>query len=329
VKGTGSSARDQRTFRVLIVTPAKAGTRHGNRVTALRWARLLRIAGCRVTVADAFVAQRADLLIALHARRTASSVRAFRRKRPGRPVVVALTGTDLYADLRRSAAARRALALADRIVVLQPLAPRELPSSMRPRVRVIHQSVEAIARRPRSSKFFDVALIGHLRAVKDPFRAALAARCLPKDSAIRVIHLGGAMTPSFARRARKESQRNPRYRWLGDRPRRAALGVLARSKLLVLSSRVEGGANVVSEAVRVGTPVLASRIPGSIGLLGAGYPGYFRPGDTAELARLMRRAETDEKYYGMLARWCRTIAPRFAPARELAAWRALLGEVRR
>jgi putative glycosyltransferase (TIGR04348 family) len=326
---TDSFARDQRRLRVVIVCPARAGTRHGNRVTALRWARMLRIAGCRVTVSGAFDGQPADLLIALHARKTAASVVAFRRKRPGRPVIVALTGTDLYADLARSASARRSLELADRIVVLQPLAVRELPRSMRGKVRVIHQSFAARARRPRAAKkFFDVVVIGHLRPVKDPLRAALALRRLPKGSAVRVTHLGGAMSRSFESRARKESERNHRYRWLGDRPRESALRRLARSRLLVLSSRLEGGANVISEAVRSGIPVLASRIPGSIGLLGAGYPGYFRYGDTAELARLMRRAETDRAYYRTLERWCRAVAPRFAPARELAAWRALLREIR-
>ena len=314
---------------MLLVCPARAGTRHGNRITALRWARLLRRAGCRVRIAQAFEAQRADLLIALHARKSASSVARFRRHRPGRAVIVALTGTDVYSDLARSAAARRTLGLADRIVALQRLARREVPRSLRARVRVVHQSAEAVAckRRP-ARRAFDVVVIAHLRAVKDPLRAAFAARRLPNESAIRISLLGGAMSPSWERRAREEAKRNARFRWLGDRPRRQVLRRLTRASLLVLSSRLEGGANVISEAARAGVPVLASRIPGSVGLLGARYPGYFRYGDTAGLARLMRRAETDRVYYRTLERWCRALAPRFEPARELAAWRALLRELR-
>jgi putative glycosyltransferase (TIGR04348 family) len=314
---------------VLLVCPARAGTRHGNRVTALRWARLLRRTGYEVRIADAFEAQRADILIALHARKSGSSVAKFRRRRPGRPVIVALTGTDVYSDLARSAAVRRTLALADRIVALQRLAVREVPRPLRARVRVIHQSAESVARKRRRSRVaFDVVVIAHLRAVKDPLRAAFAARRLPKESAIRVSLLGAAITPSLGRRARDEMKRNARFRWLGDRPRREALRRLARASLLVLSSRLEGGANVISEAARSGVPVLASRIPGSVGLLGARYPGYFACGDTAGLARLMSRAETDGAYYRTLERWCRALAPRFEPARELAAWRALLRELR-
>jgi putative glycosyltransferase (TIGR04348 family) len=313
---------------VLIVCPARAGTRHGNRITALRWARLLRMLGCRVAIVDRFEAERPDLRIALHARKTAASVAAFRRRRPARPVIVALTGTDVYADLARSRAARRTLELADRIVVLQKLAVREVPRAVRRRVRVIHQSTETFARelRPRGGAF-DVLVIAHLRAVKDPLRAAFAARRLPEDSAIRISLLGAAMSRSFERRAREESRRNPRFRWLGDRPRREVLRRLARSSLLVLSSRLEGGANVISEAARSGVPVLASRISGSIGLLGERYPGYFRYGDTTTLARLMRRAEIDRVYYRTLERRCRQIASLFTPARELATWRRLLREL--
>jgi glycosyltransferase involved in cell wall biosynthesis len=91
---------------------------------------------------------------------------------------------------------------------------------------------------------------------------------------------------------------------------------------------MEGGANVISEAVVEGVPVLASHIPGSVGLLGPPYPGYFPVGDTEALARLLHRAETDAAYYARLRRWCSRLAPRFTPAREQRAWRRLLGEVR-
>ncbi len=78
--------------------------------------------------------------------------------------------------------------------------------------------------------------MGHLRRVKDPFRTAWAARLLPADSRVRVLHLGGALSDDMAEQARTEAASNPRYRWLGERPRSQALRVLGRCRLLSLTS---------------------------------------------------------------------------------------------
>jgi glycosyltransferase involved in cell wall biosynthesis len=193
---------------------------------------------------------------------------------------------------------------------------------------VIYQSVPKIAVTAKlSDKTFDVCVIGHLREVKDPFRAAMAARRLPSTSRIRIIQVGGAMTDEMARRARREMKINPRYRWVGEQPRARTHRILARSRALVLSSRMEGGANVISEAVVAGVPVLSSRIAGSIGLLGEDYPGYFEAGDTPGLARLLERAESDRKFLADLKARCKRLGPMFAPAREERAWESLLREV--
>lgn len=58
--------------------------------------------------------------------------------------------------------------------------------------------------------------------------------------------------------------------------------------VLVHPSRMEGGAHVVIEAVLSGTPVLASRIDGNVGLLGKDYAGYFPVGDAGGLAALLQ-----------------------------------------
>jgi glycosyltransferase involved in cell wall biosynthesis len=99
---------------------------------------------------------------------------------------------------------------------------------------------------------------------------------------------------------------------------------MARSRLLVITSRSEGGANVLSEAIASGVPVLSSRIPGSTGLLGSDYPGLFAVGDTHGLAALFERAESDAEFRGSLTSWCRRLAPLVEPARERKAWRDLL-----
>lgn len=316
-------------MQIALVTPARLGARNGNRVTAERWARILRSLGHRVRITTSLGGgPPADLLVALHARRSAASIRRFRATRPGAPIVVALTGTDVYGGMGTSAVARRSLELATRLVVLQPLAVNELPGRFRSLARVIHQSVPKPARQPHpETSFFQVCVLGHLRKVKDPFRAAKAVRALPPSSKVRVLHAGRALSEAMEQRAKDEMRANPRYRYLGDLSHGHAVHLLARSRLMVLSSRAEGGANVVSEALAYGVPVLASRIPGTVGLLGEEYPGWFPVGDTRALTGLLDRAETEPAFYESLAAAMRARAGLVAPQRERSAWRALLREL--
>jgi len=314
-------------MRILIVTPAPPRSRKGNRITALRWARLLRDLGHRVALAESFSDQSCELLIALHARRSAESIRRFHDSRPAAPLIVALTGTDLYRDIKTNRVAQRSLVLADRIVLLQPAGVHSLPASLRAKARVIQQSATGLATLPPPlSSVFEVAVIGHLRPVKDPFRAAFAARSLPESSHIRVVHIGAALSEAMAARARAEMARNPRYRWIGELSPATTKRRLARARLLVLSSRLEGGANVISEAISVGTPIIASRIPGSIGLLGEDYAGYFEVGDTGSLRTLLRNVEEDARFYGKLRQDCRALLPLVRPERERDLWKRLLNE---
>lgn len=314
-------------MRILIVTPAPPRSRKGNRITALRWARLLRELGHRVVLAESFSNQPADLLIAMHAKRSAASVAAFHELQPDAPLVLALTGTDLYRDIKTSRAAQRSLELADRLVLLQPAGVDSLPLQVRGKARVIRQSATGLSKLPTPlSSVIEVAVIGHLRPVKDPFRAAIAARSLPDSSRIRVVHIGAALSEAMATQARAEMQRNPRYRWLGELSPAASKRRLARARLLVLSSQIEGGANVISEAIAVGTPIIASRISGTIGLLGEDYSGYFDVGDTASLRALLQRAEEDSRFYDELRRSCRALLPLAKPRRERDDWGRLIQE---
>ena len=331
-------------MRIGIVTPAPAGSLYGNRLTALRWTRILRRLGNRVSILQAYDDRPYDLLVALHARRSHSSIISFRRHNPEAPVIVALTGTDLYHDLRTSHLTRMSLQIATRIIVLQPKAIEELQPELRYKTRVIYQSAESMSRASdatrrgvttargsvliqRSNGSFDICVIGHLRAVKDPFRAAMAARLLPPSSRIRVLQVGRAMTPAIAARAREERRANQRYEWLGEQPQSCVRDILARSCLCVLSSRLEGGANVLSEAIVSSVPVLASRIDGNIGILGADYPGYFDVGDTKQLARLLSRAELSAEYLAELRAQVQSLAGLFAPEREHQAWADLISEL--
>ncbi len=318
-------------MRVLLVSPKDPDARSGNAVTVRRWAGHLRALGHGTEIVRGWEpgsGEEADLMVALHARRSADAALAWRRERPASPLVVALTGTDLYRDLDEHEEARRAVRAADRLVALQERAPARLPPELRDRLRVIHQSAEPPEDPPPPlADVFEAALLCHMRPVKDPFRAAEAVRLLPEDSSIRVTHAGRALGDEARRRAEREDASNPRYRWLGELDRDDALRLLARARLLVVSSRLEGGANVVTEALACGTPVLASRIDGSVGLLGPTYPGYFPVGDTGALARLLRRAETDGAFLERLAEACRGRAELADSARERGAWADLMEEL--
>ncbi len=163
--------------------------------------------------------------------------------------------------------------------------------------------------------------------MKDPLRAAGAARLLPSESRIRIEQAGRAYTPKWAKRARTEMARNPRYVWHDDVPAGEVRRLLGRSAAMVISSLSEGGANVISEAVAAGVPILASRMDGNVGLLGRDYPGYFKVGDTKALARLLKRLESDPKFVASLHKAIERLAPLFRPRREIAAWRKLLKEL--
>lgn len=324
-------------MRIGIVTPAPPGSKYGNRVTALRWARLLKELGHRVQIKQEYSGESFDLLIALHAKHSYPSIVRFHEKHIEKPLIVALTGTDLYRDLSKEPQAQESLELASRIVVLQPKALDDIEQDLHHKVRVIYQSVsgksiqarEAHRHKPRTNKAqtFDICVIGHLRPVKDPFRAAQAARLLPASSRIRILHIGSAMTPEMEKEAQAEMRNNPRYQWLGGQPQWRAYRLLSNSDLCILSSLMEGGANVLSEAIVARVPILASEIAGSIGLLGENYPGYFSVGNTQELAQLMIRAETELPFMQQLLHWSQELIAKFLPACEKASWRNLLSEI--
>jgi glycosyltransferase involved in cell wall biosynthesis len=252
-------------------------------------------------------------------------------------VILVLTGTDLYRDLPRARTRARvlaALAAADRIVTLNGDAIRHVPARFRAKVRCILQapalpSAGAARRRRGHSAPAVIAVVGHLRRVKDPFRAAYAVRALPEDSSLRVEQAGRAMAPRWAQAARAEMRRNARYRWLGELTRHQVARLLARSAALVQSSFMEGGANAVAEAIVAGVPILASRVSGNTGMLGARHPGLFGAGSTRELRGLLLRLERDAAYRGRLRRASGRLARRFAPAAEAREWRQIVTELSR
>lgn len=304
---------------IIMVTPASPGSRAGNRATADRWQRLLEQSGHRVSVMTGYEGEPCDLMIALHAWRSHAAIKTFRRKWPELPLIVVLTGTDIYRYQHRDPApTRESMTLADVLVGLHDLVGEDIAPEFHGKLVTLYQSAEAVPARPRDGQFagFDVCVIGHLREEKDSLRAAMAARLLPPESRIRVLCAGKAHDSQWQQRARTEMAENSRFLWYGELGSEDTENLLAQSQLMVISSVMEGGANVVSEACRAGIPVIASDIPGNRGLLGQDYAGYYPVTDTQALVRLLVRAETDSRFLHTLTRQVRELASRFTPERE-------------
>ena len=312
---------------VCVVSPALGAANNGNAHTAARWQRFL--APCaRVAAALSWGGEPVDALIALHARRSADSIARFRAAHPERPLALVLTGTDLYRDLAEgNADALHSLECASHVVVLQAAALQRLAPAVRRKARVIVQSAARLVRRDRARTRFDFVAAGHLRGEKDPATLMAAARLLRGDPGLHIVHIGGALDAALAEAARRTMAELPAYRWLGALPAAATRRWIARARALVHMSRMEGGANVVIEAVRSGVPVLASRIDGNVGLLGQAYDGYFPVSDAAKLAALMRRFAHEEAFAAHLAAQCAALEAGFAPEVEAAAVRALLADM--
>ncbi len=311
---------------IVIVTPALADANNGNWQTAQRWARMLRPA-YRVRLAARWQAGDEALMIALHARRSAASIAAWRETYPHRPLLLALTGTDLYRDIDTDERARRSLALADRLIVLNEFGAERLPDSLRPNCRVLLQSARAMRTLVKPSRHLRAVMVGHLRDEKDPRTFFDAARRLADRGDIVLDHIGAALDPALAREASALAAAQANYRWLGALPHAAARRRIQRAHVLVHPSRIEGGAHVVVEAIRSGTPVLASRIAGNLGLLGADCAAVFDAGDAAALAALLARARDDPDMLPALQRQIARRAPLFDPDAERAMLHRLVAEL--
>jgi len=305
---------------IVIVTPALADANNGNWRTARRWADWLAPT-CRVRLAADWQAPGDEaLMIALHARRSAGAVAAWRAAHPRRPLLLVLTGTDLYRDIHSDAGAQASLTVADVLVVLNELGEKALPEALQAKVRVILQSCPA--RRPvehKPQRHLRALVVGHLRDEKDPRTVFAAVRALRGRRDLLVDHIGDALDPALGAEARQLMAECPSYRWLGPRPHAETRRRIQHAHVLLHPSRIEGGAHVVIEAVRSGTPVLASRIDGNLGLLGEGYPGTFEVGAGDELATHLARCRDDPAWLRALQVACARRSARFEPAREAQA----------
>lgn len=316
-------------MRILIFSPKTPDSRAGNFTTASRWQKLLQSAGHRVQIGfDSTLTNfdDVDLLIGLHATRSAKMILRFRKRHPNRSAMIALTGTDLYRDLtrpRKPATAIKALDQCSRILILQPLMAKRLPKKWRRKSQLVMMDVAAKAKPNRTwvPNRANVCVIGHLRYEKDPFRAEMAVRSLPDEFSIRVSHAGASLIPADPKgiRIKQRQHRNENWKWLNSIPQSQVLKLMQRSDLLVNSSRIEGAPNVLFEAMAVGLPMLLSNIDGHVGVMGQGYPGYFPVGDTRKLRELLIQTAHDKSYRQKLANATKAQAKTYRAGREKAA----------
>jgi putative glycosyltransferase (TIGR04348 family) len=309
---------------VCLVTPGTRDANNGNWRTAARWSRMLH-GRYRVIVQTEWRGERADAMVALHARRSAESIARFRSL--GRPLAVVLSGTDLYRDLPGSDEAIRSLDLAHRIVVLQEHALGLLAPAWARKSEVIYQSATRLRHRSHRGDYLSCAVVGHLRGEKDPLTVMRALELLPAELPVRIRHIGAPLDDALGRAARSLAQRDPRYRYNGALPHGLVRSALAAADVLIHPSIMEGGANVIVEAVTADTPVVASRISGNLGMLGSSYRGYFQAGDAAGLAQLLSRALDQPSFLRSLRAACRKRRPLFHPAAEARAIRGLVARL--
>jgi putative glycosyltransferase (TIGR04348 family) len=320
---------------IVIVSPALADSNNGNWQTARRWQQFLsdqfnvRIVKhweeSPATANDA-------AMIALHARRSAESITAWAQNRgtdaQGSPgLILALTGTDLYRDIESDETAKKSLELAQHLIVLQEKGVEKLSEDLQAKTTVIFQSTTTRKTLTKAKRRLKVVMVGHLRDEKMPQTLMEAAVLLRGYGDIFIDHIGGPLDPELAQAAEETMQACPNYRWLGNQPHGATRTRIQRAHVLVHASKMEGGAHVIMEAVCSGTPVVASYIDGNIGMLGAGYPGYFPLGNSHALANVLTQLQEDivnpkplppgkSSLYTKLKNQCAERAKLFAPENE-------------
>jgi putative glycosyltransferase (TIGR04348 family) len=315
---------------ICIISPALAAANNGNWQTAKRWQHMLSTeyhveimlqwdgtSGSKVF----------DVMLALHARRSADSMAHWAAKFPDKLIVLALTGTDLYRDIAVDPVAQQSLKLAHRLIVLQDMGPKSLPAEYQSKCQVIFQSTPRRQSVPKTSKKLRALMVGHLRSEKSPETYFAAARVLAQRPDIVLDHIGAQLDADLGNQACQLAAKVLTYRYLGEQTHAQTRARITRAHLLVHPSRMEGGAHVVMEAVMSGTPVLASRIDGNVGMLGADYDGYFPWGDAQALANLLLRCKNEPLFLDHLKVQCALRSPLFEPRTEQAALLKIVSQV--
>ncbi|MGC6425475.1 MAG: glycosyltransferase [Akkermansiaceae bacterium] len=307
-------------MKICVASPYPLSDLKGNSVTTERIVKILRKAGLDTRGSHGFDGLATDALIALHAKKGAQAVVDYREAFPDGKLIVLLTGTDLYDDFPKGLGFE-SLEAADFIAITHEESRAMIPERFQEKVVVVPSSLEMpdISAAPESPPFA-ISVVGHLRPVKRSFLTIEAVAKNP-DWEVEVWQLGEALDEESAATACAWQKKDSRYRWFGGLPREEGLRKCAASSLTVNSSILEGGANAVLEAMTMGVPILASHIPGNIGLLGTEYPGYFQEGEIeSKLAEILKNPSQLNQWTDLAAERL----PVFSRESEREAWMKLL-----
>jgi putative glycosyltransferase (TIGR04348 family) len=307
--------------QIVIVSPALLDANNGNWQTAKRWASLLS-AHYRTRIVKVWpdgTAQSDDIMLALHARRSAPSIAAWALQRGHAGLIVVLTGTDLYRDIHTDTQAQQSLDSAARLIVLQALGVNALPAQHRAKTRVVLQSTTGRKTLPKTQRVLRAVMVGHLRDEKSPQTLFAAAQLLRAREDIFIEHIGAGLDAALTQDAINTEAACANYTWARALKHPQTRSKIQRAHVLVHTSKMEGGAHVVMEAVCSGTPVIASGIAGNVGMLGEDYAGYFPVGDARALAAMLERCKDEPQFIDTLKSQCVLRAPLFAPQAEASA----------
>lgn len=307
-----------------MTTPYERNSLQGNTVTAMRIVSILLESDIDAAVlCKDEKAVCADFLIALHARKSARFIDNFLALNSAGKVIVYLTGTDLYSDIPSGCEiCEKSMELADALVVSQEASLASVPEKFRAKAVVVHKSIQLpeilVDDVAAESDLFTV--IGHLRAVKQPFMAVESLQLLGDSVRLRLALLGKEVDSDSGGLSRKWQAQDPRFQWLGGLEYLEALHWIRRSVATINTSLAEGGANSVGESIVLGVPVLASRVEGNVGMLGDDYAGYFSAESKQELADLMLRVIHDSDFLEKLREQVRVRAEKFLRENEKQDW---------
>ena len=301
---------------VVIVSPALASANNGNWQTAKRYGQFLKT-HFRVRIVSEWDGSKSDdVLVALHARRSFSSIAAWHEMRGGNGLVVVLTGTDLYRDIKQDPQAQQSLEFANRLIVLQQLGIDELPEHLRSKSAVILQSTTPRVTLPKTARCLRVVMVGHLREEKSPRTLFEAVALLSQQRDVYIQHIGAEHDQLLASMAHQTAALYPQYRFTGAQTYPETRLQIQRSHVLVHTSVMEGGAHVLMEAICSGVPVIASCIPGNMGMLGEDYAGLFPVDNAKALAEMLIRFRHDSEFVHLLKLQCARRAPLFSAEYE-------------
>jgi putative glycosyltransferase (TIGR04348 family) len=231
-------------------------------------------------------------------------------------LVVVLTGTDLYRDIKHDPQAQQSLVFAERLIVLQSMGLGELLEPLRAKASVLLQSSTPRVTLSKTARCLRVVMVGHLREEKSPRTLFEAAALLDQHRDIFIQHVGAEHDPLLASMAHQTAALYPQYQFSGALSYPKTRQQIQRSHVLVHTSVMEGGAHVIMEAICSGVPVIASRIPGNIGMLGEDYPGLFPVGDARALADMLIRFRHDAEFVKLLKNHCALKVPLFSAENE-------------